>query len=83
MTSHGERADFLSPFGSPRLFCWEHRNWEAIGLDEKRLADLGGALFAHETHESGVHKGDATLALRFAPASTARSFTPKPTNPAS
>jgi len=80
MTSHGERADFLSPFGY-RLFCWEHRNWEAIGLDEKRLADLGGALFAHETHESGVHKGDATLALRFAPGLDGTQFHPEADKP--
>ncbi len=80
MTSHGERADFLSPFGY-RLFCWEHRNWEAIGLDAKALADLGGELFAKETHETGAHKGDALLALRFAPGIDGTQFHPEADKP--
>jgi len=80
MTPQGERADFLSPFGY-RLFCWEHRNWEAVGLDPHRLAELGGALFAKETHEAGSHKGDAILALRFAPGIDGTQFHPEADKP--
>ncbi len=80
MTAHGERADFLAPFGY-RLFCWEHRNWEAVGLDAHRLAKLGGSLFAKETHEAGSHKGDALLALRFAPGVDGTQFHPEADKP--
>jgi len=79
MTSHGEKADFLSPFGY-RLFCWEHRNWEAVHLDEKKLANMGGAVLAketHATHDRGKYKGDALLALRFAPGLEGTQFHPE------
>jgi len=83
MTTHGERADFLGPFGY-RLFCWEHRNWEAIGLDATRLAALGGAVLAtetHATHDATKHKGDALLALRFAPGIDGTQFHPEADKP--
>ncbi len=76
MTPGGERQDYLTPFGY-RLFCWEHRNWEAVALDSTRLASLGGELLAKETHEGGVHKGDALLALRFAPGIDGTQFHPE------
>lgn len=83
MTDDGERTDFLAPFGY-RLFCWEHRNWEAIGLDEDKLASLGGALLAsetHATHDVDKHKGDALLALRFAPGVDGTQFHPEADKP--
>lgn len=79
MTQAGERTDFLAPFGY-RLFCWEHRNWEAIDLDEKRLRELGGEVYATETHASHPqhkYKGDALLALRFAPGIDGTQFHPE------
>lgn len=83
MTSHGERTDFLAPFGY-RLFCWEHRNWEAIGLDAAALEKNGGAHLAsetHATHDPGKHKGDAVLALRFAPGIEGTQFHPEADKP--
>jgi len=83
MTEHGERADFLTPFGY-RLFCWEHRNWEALELDEKRLASLGGKVLAketHQTHDSSKYKGDAILALKFAPGIDGTQFHPEADKP--
>ena len=80
MTQHGERADFLAPFGY-RLFCWEHRNWEAIGPDERRIEQMGGAIFAKETHETGAHKGDAVLSMRFAPGLEGTQFHPEADKP--
>ncbi len=80
MTKSGERADFLSPFGY-RLFCWEHRHWEAVDLDAKKLEALGGEVFAKETHEKGAHKGDAILAMRFAPGIDGTQFHPEADKP--
>jgi GMP synthase-like glutamine amidotransferase len=40
-TPEGQRHPLLAPFGD-RLFAFEHRNWEAIDLDEARLRELGG-----------------------------------------
>ncbi len=83
MTTEGERADFLTPFGY-RLFCWEHRNWEALELDQKRLTELGGTVLAketHHTHDRGKYKGDAILALRFAPGIDGTQFHPEADKP--
>ena len=83
MTEAGERADFLTPFGY-RLFCWEHRNWEAVDLDAKRLAELSGEVLATETHASHPqhkYKGDALLALRFAPGVDGTQFHPEADKP--
>jgi len=83
MTSHGESTDFLTPFGY-RLFCWEHRNWEAVGLDAGALAKHGGTLLAsetHATHDPGKHKGDAILGVRFAPGVDGTQFHPEADKP--
>jgi GMP synthase-like glutamine amidotransferase len=83
MTSQGERADFLAPFGY-RLFCWEHRNWEAIQLDDKKLKSLGGTVLAketHATHDSVKYKGDALLALRFTQGIDGTQFHPEADKP--
>ena len=60
-TPDGQGHPLLSSFGD-RLFAWEHRNWEAIDLDEARLRSLGGVLLARESRD-GVSKGRALLAL--------------------
>lgn len=81
MTPEGEATDFLRPFGY-RLFSWEHRDWEAVGLDEERLRELGGAVLATETHHTHeVHKGDALLALRFANGMDGTQFHPEADKP--
>jgi homoserine O-succinyltransferase len=80
MTPEGESADYLSAFGY-RLFCWEHRNWEAVGLDTARLEKLRGAVLARETAEGGAFKGDAILGLRFAPGVDGTQFHPEADKP--
>ena len=80
MTGDGQQTDYFLPFGY-RLFCWEHRNWEAAELDTKRLAELGGALLAKETAEGGAYKGDALLAFRFAPGVDGTQFHPEADKP--
>ena len=80
MTPDGEQTDYLRPFGY-RLFCWEHRNWEAVGLDAQRLERLGGALLARETADGGAYKGDALLAFRFAPGVEGTQFHPEADKP--
>lgn len=60
-TAAGQAHPLLGAFGD-RLFAFEHRNWEAIDLDAKRLEALGGALLAQESRD-GWSKGRAILGL--------------------
>jgi len=61
MTTEGQEHPLTSPFND-RLFAFEHRNWEAVDLDTRRLAGLGGQLLARESRD-GVSKGRAVLGL--------------------
>lgn len=63
-TELGQRRDLLGAFGD-RFFAWEHRNWQAVNLDERKLASLGGELYARESRD-GVSKGPCLCAFRFA-----------------
>ena len=74
-TQEGQRHPLLAAFGD-RLFAFEHRNWEAIDLDEGRLRALGGALLARESRD-GASKGRALLALDVAPGIEAVQFHPE------
>jgi hypothetical protein len=76
MTVAGMRSPLLEPFGD-RLFAWEHRSWQAIGLDERRLADLGGALLATESRDEAKSKGEGLLAFRFASGVEGTQFHPE------
>ncbi|MEW5855646.1 MAG: hypothetical protein AB2A00_43125 [Myxococcota bacterium] len=75
MTPEGMRSPLLSPFGD-RLFAFEHRNWEAVDLDEKRLRELGGQLLARESRD-GVSKGRGLMAFKFAPGVEGTQFHPE------
>ena len=72
-TPAGMRSPLLAEFGE-RFFAWEHREWEAIGLDPRRLAEIGGELWATESRvdpdtlalaPGASHKGDGLLVFRF------------------
>lgn len=78
-TGDGQRHPLLSAFGD-RLFAFEHRNWEAIDLDEARLRALDGHLLARESRD-GVSKGRAILALDIAPGIEAVQFHPEADRP--
>ena len=78
-TAEGQRHPLLTAFGD-RLFAFEHRNWEAIDLDEARLRALGGALLARESRD-GVSKGRALLALEIAPGIETVQFHPEADRP--
>jgi GMP synthase-like glutamine amidotransferase len=78
-TSEGQKHPLLSAFGD-RLFAFEHRNWEAIDLDEARLRGLGGGVLARESRD-GVSKGRAILALDVAPGIEAVQFHPEADRP--
>ena len=54
-TAEGQHHPLLSAFHD-RLFAFEHRNWEAIDLDEAKLRGLGGKVLARESRD-GVSKG--------------------------
>jgi homoserine O-succinyltransferase/O-acetyltransferase len=74
-TTEGQHHPLLAAFGD-RLFAFEHRNWEAIDLDEPRLRAFGGALLARESRD-GVSKGRAILGLAIAPGIEAVQFHPE------
>jgi GMP synthase-like glutamine amidotransferase len=78
-TPEGQRHPLLAAFGD-RLFAFEHRNWEAIELDEGRLRALGGKLLARESRD-GVSKGRALLALDVARGIEAVQFHPEADRP--
>jgi GMP synthase-like glutamine amidotransferase len=78
-TVEGQQHPLLAPFGD-RLFAFEHRNWEAIDLDKKRLESLGGKLLARESRD-GVSKGRAILGLDVAPGLEAVQFHPEADRP--
>jgi homoserine O-succinyltransferase/O-acetyltransferase len=62
-TEEGLASPLFAPFGD-RLFVWEHRSWQAVELDEKRLSALGGRLLARESRD-GHTKGRGLMAFRF------------------
>ena len=79
MTNDGMSHPLTAPFGD-RLFAFEHRNWEAIDLDERRLRENGGRLLAQESRD-GVSKGRALLAFEFAPGVEGTQFHPEADKP--
>ena len=75
MTPEGQKSDLLRPFGD-RLFAFEHRNWELVDLDARRLQSLGGELLARESRD-GQSKGRGMVAFRFAHGVTGTIFHPE------
>jgi hypothetical protein len=80
LTEGGAGCDFLQPFGE-RLFVWEHRRFQALGLDLHRLRDQGGAVLAQESRPGREDKGKAILALRFGPGLEGTQFHPEADRP--
>ena len=80
LTDDGRRSDFLQPFGE-RLFTWEHRRWQAVGLDALRLRAPLGAQLASESRPGKRDKGEAILALRFGPGLEGTQFHPEADRP--
>ncbi len=80
LTEEGERTDFLMPFAE-RLFVWEHRRWQAVGLQAARLAQQQGAVLATESRPGQKDKGEALLALRFGPGLEGTQFHPEADRP--
>lgn len=78
-TGEGLSHPLFQPFGD-RLFAFEHRNWEAIDLDESALVRHGGRLLARESRD-GVSKGRALMAFDFAPGVEGVQFHPEADRP--
>ncbi len=78
-TTEGQTHPLFAPFGD-RLFAFEHRNWEAVDLDETKLRALGGKLLARESRD-GVSKGRAILGLDLAPGIETVQFHPEADRP--
>jgi len=81
LTNEGHENSIFAPFADSRLFTWEHRRWEAIDLDEKRLEQLGGKVLARESREGASDKGKALTALEFAPGVIGTQFHPEADRP--
>jgi len=80
VTEEGARCDFLQPFGE-RLFVWEHRRYQAVGLDAPRLRAQQGAVLARESRPARTDKGEAVLGLRFGPGLEGTQFHPEADRP--
>ena len=80
LTPEGRRTDFLRPFGD-RLFVWEHRKWQAVDLDQRRLDAHGGALLAVESRPGRKDKGEGLLGFRFGPGLEGTQFHPEADRP--
>ena len=80
VTNDGMKSDVFQPFGD-RLFAFEHRGWEAVDVDAKKLAKLGGKLLARESREGRIDKGEALLAFQFAPGLVGTQFHPEADKP--
>ncbi len=78
-TETGQRSDLLGAFGD-RFFAWEHRSWQAVDLDERRLRELGGELYARESRD-GVSKGPCMTSFRFAQGAEGTIFHPEADRP--
>lgn len=74
-TAYGQKHPLLGSF-KDRLFAFEHRNWEAVSPNEKRLAELGGGLLAQESRD-GHSKGRGLLGFDFGPGIEAVQFHPE------
>lgn len=79
-TAVGREVDYFKCFAD-RLFTWEHRWWQAIGTDTRRLAELDGRVLAQESREGGPNKGEAVLAFRFGPGIDGTQFHPEADKP--
>lgn len=78
-TEEGLAHPMFAPFGD-RLFVWEHRSWQAVDLDEKRLKELGGTLLARESRD-GHTKGRGLMAFQFAKGIEGTIFHPEADRP--
>lgn len=74
-TPSGQKHPLLSPFRD-RLFAFEHRNWEAVNENDKRIAELGGSILALESRD-GHSKGRGLLGFDFGGGIEAVQFHPE------
>jgi homoserine O-succinyltransferase len=74
-TEPGRRHPLTHAFHD-RLFAFEHRNWEVIDVDEKKLLARGGQVLARESRD-GHSKGKAILAFDFGPGIEGVQFHPE------
>jgi GMP synthase-like glutamine amidotransferase len=78
-TSEGMSHPLTGVFDD-RLFAFEQRSWEAVGLEERTLRELGGKLLAQESRD-GKSKGQGLLAFDFAPGVLGTIFHPEADKP--
>ena len=80
VTLAGQANPVFEAFGE-RLFTWEHRTYEAIELNERRLQELGGTLLATESREGRSDKGNGLMGFSFAPGIDGTQFHPEADRP--
>ena len=79
-TEEGMADPLFAPFGE-RLFVWEHRRWQAVNMNERRLDALGGKLLCRESRPGRTDKGEAVVGFRFAPGIVGTQFHPEADRP--
>lgn len=79
-TAVGREHPLFAAF-EDRLFTWEHRRFEAVDLDERRLRELGGEVLATESRDGGTDKGQSLLGFDFAPGVCGTQFHPEADRP--
>lgn len=79
-TEIGASHPLLAAF-EDRLFTWEHRRFEAVDLDERRLRELGGLLLSTESRDGASNKGKSLTGFEFAPGVMGTQFHPEADRP--
>ena len=80
LTDEGRAADYLRPFAD-RLFAWEHRNWEAVEVDDAEMRALGAKVLSRESRPRGPDKGQAILGLDFGEGMSGTQYHPEADRP--
>ncbi|MBI5495077.1 MAG: hypothetical protein HY904_08610 [Deltaproteobacteria bacterium] len=74
-TAEGQQGYLLRAFGD-RLFAFEHRSWEVVDLNERRLRELRGSLWARESRD-GLSKGRGLTSFHYGPGVDGTIFHPE------
>ena len=75
-TAAGQAHPLLAMF-KDRIFAFEHRNWDALDPDAKKLSALSGAVLAAESRPGLDDKGLSITALHIGPGIESTLFPPE------
>lgn len=75
-TEAGQAESVFSQLPDP-FYIVDSRDWQVIGVNERRLADMGGAVLALEKERPHVLMKQAVMAVRFSPEMIGTQFHPE------